>query len=146
MNFFIKIGNFFNKAILYSPLHGLASSNTLLISFRGRRSGKAYSTPVNYAQADNIVRITSSTDRKWWRNLKDNPEVELQLRGKAATGTAEVFEEPKVVADELAGYLKTFPQAAHYFGIGLLKDGSFNPDDLLQSSKGRVMVKVTING
>lgn len=146
MGFFMKVGNFFNKAILTSPLHSIASSNTLLISFIGHKSGKAYTTPVNYAQHGDVVRITSSAVRNWWRNLKANPDVELQLRGKAVRGTAEVFEEPAAVAAELAAYLSSFPQSARYFGIRTDEDGTFNQDDLLKSSQGRVMIRVTLDG
>jgi len=145
MGFFMKVGNFFNKAILTSPLHGLASSNTLLISFIGSKSSKAYTTPVNYAQQGEVVRITSAANRKWWRNLKSNPGVELQLRGKAIRGTAEVFEEPQAVAAELAAYLYSFPQSARYFGIRTNEDGTLNHEDLLKSSQGRVMIKVKLD-
>jgi hypothetical protein len=34
--------------LLRSPLQGLMSSSTMLITFAGRKSGKTYTTPVNY--------------------------------------------------------------------------------------------------
>ena len=38
------------RFILRSPLHGMVSKTITLISFTGRKSGKAYSTPVSYSQ------------------------------------------------------------------------------------------------
>ena len=38
----------FVKLILCSPLHGILSRNTMLFTFTGRRSGKEYTTPVNF--------------------------------------------------------------------------------------------------
>lgn len=146
MGFLTNIWNGFNKTILKSRMHGLTSRNIVLITFTGRKSGKSYTTPVNYTQDGNILRITSSTDRQWWRNLKANPEVELHLRGKAVRGTAQVFEELEEVADELAQHLFIFPQAARFFGVGTLEDGSFNRDDLLKASQGRVMVQIRVKG
>lgn len=146
MGFFIKIGNAFNKAILKSPLHSLASRNTVLLTFTGRKSGKTFTTPVNYAQDGNILRITSNTQRTWWRNVKANPEVELRLRGKSVSGTAEVFDSPDSVCEELTRYLSTFPQAARFMGISKLEDGSYNPDELMKASKGRVMVRIRVRG
>ena len=34
------------KFLLASPLHGIMSSNTLLLDFTGRKSGRALSTPI----------------------------------------------------------------------------------------------------
>ena len=43
------------KVILRSPLHGLMSRNTILLEFKGRKSGKIYSTPVSYHDTDGAL-------------------------------------------------------------------------------------------
>jgi hypothetical protein len=48
--------NAFMKFILRTPLlHNLVSSKIMLITFKGRKSGKTYSTPVSYYQDGNSV-------------------------------------------------------------------------------------------
>ena len=95
MKIIMRLGNFFIGLILSSPLHGMMSKNTTLIHFTGRKSGKIYTTPVNYTKEGSLIRITSQRDRVWWRNLKSNPEVSLTLFSKQVSGTAKVFETPE---------------------------------------------------
>jgi len=52
---FQTMGNVFMGGILRSPLHVLLSRNTLLITFKGRRSGKQFTTPVNYALVGDLI-------------------------------------------------------------------------------------------
>ena len=52
------IFNPFMVWLLRSPLHKLASKNTLLITFTGRKSGKKYTTPVNYASDKQYARYS----------------------------------------------------------------------------------------
>ena len=43
------------KFVLQSPMHPLMSSNTMLLTFPGRKSGKPYTTPINYAREGNGI-------------------------------------------------------------------------------------------
>ncbi len=45
------------KFVLRSPLHGIVSKTTLLISFTGRKSGMTYTTPVSYSRQGDKVYI-----------------------------------------------------------------------------------------
>ncbi len=38
------------KFLLRSPIHGMVSKTVLLITFTGRKSGKSFTTPVDYSQ------------------------------------------------------------------------------------------------
>jgi deazaflavin-dependent oxidoreductase (nitroreductase family) len=144
MNTFMKIGNFFIRMILSSPLHGMMSKNTLLIHFTGRKSGKQYTTPVNYTQQDNLIRITSQRDRVWWRNLKGRPESEITLRGQRLTGTAKVLETREEAVNGLAGYLRPAPNLARFFNIKHNPDGSFDQADLLKVADRIVVIEITL--
>jgi len=146
MNVFLQLWNQFNKAILNSPLHWITSRNILLIRIKGRKTGKEFTTPVNFSQAGDTIRITSFSNRSWWQNLKTNPEVVITLRGQEINGAAEVFVDQHEVAVELGAFLESIPVMARYFKVATLPDGSFNQDDLYQSAKGRVMIKVQLKG
>lgn len=57
---FMKVQNPFMKWLLRSPFHGAVSRMYLLITFTGRKSGKTYTTPVQYAQDGNTLYIITS--------------------------------------------------------------------------------------
>ncbi|HTX79544.1 MAG TPA: nitroreductase family deazaflavin-dependent oxidoreductase, partial [Longilinea sp.] len=136
--------NGFMKALLRSPLHGMMSANTLVITLTGRKTGKPVSTPVNYVEDGKQLIITSKPDRSWWRNARGGADVELQLRGHKVTGRAQVVEEPTAVAIQLGRYLGHVPQFAKYFGVKQLPDGSFDPGDLAKAAGERVVVLVDL--
>jgi deazaflavin-dependent oxidoreductase (nitroreductase family) len=88
------------KFILKSPLHGLLSDNTLLLTFTGRKSGKAYSTPISYAYDGEMVTLITNRKHGWWKNLEHESPVTMQLRGQAKQGRAQVAQ---AVPEELIG-------------------------------------------
>lgn len=93
------------KALLRSPVHWLVSDAVLLITYRGRRSGRTYTTPVGYEELDGTLYVTSQTDRVWWKNLRGGAEVEVRLRGDRRVGHAEVIEDNEAVADYVLGFV-----------------------------------------
>ena len=54
---FQRFGNFFVIGLLRSPLHRLSSGSLLLISYRGRRSGRRFTIPVMYAEREGTLTI-----------------------------------------------------------------------------------------
>lgn len=146
MGFFTNIWNQFNKVILNTPLHGITSKNTILITFRGRKSGLEYTVPVNYTQLGDTLRVTSLAGRKWWQNLSKNPDVIVTLRGKKFQGTAEVFKKREFVAHELENFLKPVPQMARYFKVKIDQEGKLNGEDLFNAAESRVLIKIHLVG
>jgi deazaflavin-dependent oxidoreductase (nitroreductase family) len=104
-----RFGNLFVSALLRSPLHRLASGSLLLISYRGRRSGRRFTIPVMYAEREGTLTIfVGHPERKrWWRNLRVGAEVEVRLRGRRVRGQAEVVEGSAAVET----YLDRYPRA-----------------------------------
>ncbi len=86
-----QLANLVMKPLLASPLHLFASNNILLISVTGRKSGKVYTTPLEYKREGDDLMIFTQKDRKWWRNLIGGAEVQLRLKGKPVTAHAEPF-------------------------------------------------------
>ena len=41
--------------LLRSPLHGMLSGSTMIITYTGRKSGMTFSTPVNYVRDGNVL-------------------------------------------------------------------------------------------
>lgn len=85
---FNKTQNPFMKWLLRSPLHFFVSKIFVLLIFTGRKTGKTYSTPVQYVQRDHTLYIVTSAGYVWWKNLQGGAPVTVHLRGKSLAGTA----------------------------------------------------------
>ncbi len=126
--------------LLHSPLHKIASKNTLLITFTGHKSGRKYTTPVNYAIDSNVIYITSLRSRSWWRNLQRDVKISVHLQGKDLETYGEIIEDNEKVKEQLMRYLQKVPQYAKYFKVYLDPDGHPNSEDVAQAAKERVMI------
>ncbi|GAB0107190.1 nitroreductase/quinone reductase family protein [Nocardia sp. JMUB6875] len=76
------------KAPVIGPFLG---RGFVVITYTGRRSGKTFSTPVNYVRrGDEIVIGVALPDRKsWWRNfLGEGGPISLRLNGVDRSGHA----------------------------------------------------------
>ena len=87
-------GNSVVLAILRSPAHRLLSGIAVELRYTGRRSGRPYAVPVQYArEADRLVVVPQDADAKtWWRNFRTPRPVTVRLAGRLREGTARVIE------------------------------------------------------
>ena len=136
-------------SLLRSPLHGLMSRGLLLISYRGRKSGKEYTLPVQYVRQDREVSIVvgEAQNKTWWRNLRGGGPVRLVIAGRRLSGQAGVWEGPQdseAMLPALNRYLQAFPPAARMHHVRREADGNFNLEDLRQEAQTTVMVRVTL--
>src|SRR5215213_1728507 len=69
------------NALLRSSLHGFMGRSTLLFTYTGRKSGKAYTTPVNYLRDGDTLLVVSSCEHIWWKNLRAGAPVAVRVRG-----------------------------------------------------------------
>ena len=69
----------------------------MVIKHRGRKSGKEYLTPVNYALVDGEIYCTAGfgSGSDWYRNMLANPNIELWLpEGKRKAHIEDVSDAP----------------------------------------------------
>lgn len=83
-----KFVNPIMKAILRSPMHGLLSHAMMVLTFKGRKSGKTISTPVGYTRKGNSLIVF--TFGSWWVNLQNNAELTMRLQGRDVKGRANI--------------------------------------------------------
>ena len=100
-NSFFKIFRFFLaiNIFLYRLTGGKFGNRVqglpvLLLTTVGRKSGKKRITPLGYLEHDGSYAITATnagfdTHPAWFHNLKDHPQVELQIGNKQFTAKAE---------------------------------------------------------
>lgn len=129
--------------ILRSPLHPMMSGSLTLITVRGRKSGKAYTLPVQYAQAGQALYILPGApeSKTWWRNLRGGAPVTLWLRGHQVQAHAELLS-GNAVGDALKVFYQRFPASARSAHVSMAPDGSFNATELAAAADHTIVVRV----
>jgi len=84
----------------------------LLLTTRGRRSGKARVTPLQYERVDGALVVGSArgTESDWYRNLLADPRVEVRAGRTRFTAAAETCTDPARIADFLELRLERHPR------------------------------------
>jgi deazaflavin-dependent oxidoreductase (nitroreductase family) len=87
-------GNAVVLAVLRSRAHRLLSGSAIELRYTGRRSGRQYVLPVQYARADDhlVVRPQRWEHATWWRNFRTPQPVTVRLAGRLHEGTARVVD------------------------------------------------------
>ncbi|MBN2502998.1 MAG: nitroreductase family deazaflavin-dependent oxidoreductase [Anaerolineales bacterium] len=131
------------KFVLRSPLHAMVSKTILLITFTGRKSGKTYTTPVNYSQTGDKVSIF--THATWWKNLRNDTPVSLRIQGRELQGLPEtVVEDKQAIATGLAAHLRNVPSDARYYEVSFDEQGNPNPAEVQKAVETVVMVRLQL--
>jgi len=134
--------------LLRSPLHGLPSQSTMLMTYPGRKSGKVYSTPMNYVRTREagaeVLLTTSYRQRTWWRNLCGGAQVVVKVQGKDLKAQAEAIEDDPKVAEALGRFLQLVPSWAKYYQVKLDSDGKPNAADVAEAAKTRVIIRTRL--
>jgi deazaflavin-dependent oxidoreductase (nitroreductase family) len=128
--------------ILRSPLHGLLGGSLMVVTYRGRKSGKVYHTPVSCVRDGDTFLVTSFRKRTWWRNLRGGVPVSVRVRGRGWKTACEVVEDGEGVAANLMTYLREVPQYAQAFDVALDADDQPNAEDVARAAQTRVMIRI----
>jgi len=131
------------KFVLTSPVHGMVSKTILLISFKGSRSGKSFTTPVSYSQDGDQVVIFTHAD--WWKNLRGGAPVTLRIQGQDFQGLAEpVAEDKQAIAEALAKHLRKVQSDARYYGVTFDEAGNPRAEEVEKGARSAVMIRVRL--
>lgn len=145
--FIFPIINFVVKTILYSPLHSVVSSSLMIVYFNGRKSGKQFSTPVRYIRAGDQIQCLTAKSNRWWKNIKDESDIELLVQGNKSLYRARVItDDPARIKDAIKSVLDQFPSDAPYYEISMQADRTPNEDDLEQASHASVLLEASPSG
>ena len=141
------------RALLRSPLHGIASRNLCIFLYAGRRSGRRFETPLSYVRDGEHLWLLSSRDTRWWTNFvqatgETNPgaPVEVLTAGVLLRGHARTIhhDRGKLLAS-LRQFLTALPRDAIIYGIGLDGDRRPREADLAQALDRIAMVEITLD-
>lgn len=143
----MPIGNALVGGVLRSPLHRTMSRSLLLLTYRGRRTGKEYTIPVGYARYadDELVVIAGRPGGKtWWTNMRGSLPVRVRLAGKELQGEARLVTGDDAVP-RLAAYLAKDPRAARALGIDLAPGGQVAPGRLPAAAAAVQVVTIRLH-
>lgn len=130
-------------ALLRSPLHGIASHTLVVLSFQGRKSGKTYTFPTGYTQQGNQVESVSS--RNWWKNLRENAQVTLWLKGKKRSSVASVSSGDETVVQALLPLARRSRQMVKLYHIELDAQGQPKEESVRLAAHATALVRIRLN-
>ena len=128
--------------ILRSPLHGLLGGSLMVVTYKGRKSGKVYHTPVSCVRDGDTFLVVSFRKRMWWRNLRGGVPVIIRVKGRDWTTACEVVEDGEGVAANLMLYLREVPQYAQAFDVAVDADKQPDAGDVALAAQTRVMIRI----
>lgn len=133
--------------LLHSQFADLVDPAILLMTVRGRRSGNAYTFPVQYAEGEGgvIWVFPAGHDRKtWWRNLASESTVTVRVRGRDLEARAQAFagmDAPATVEVGLRTYVDRFGAVGRRMGV-VDRAGNVDESRLAAAAKDGVMVRI----
>jgi deazaflavin-dependent oxidoreductase (nitroreductase family) len=143
-NLRLILANPLMKLLLRSPWHSVASSEIMLITVTGRKSGKPYTTPVNYVRDGDVLSVLSHSRRTWWRNLRGGAPVTIVLQGKTIQTIGTAYDKAEDVAELFLQHLQVAPKFAAIFDVETDSEGQPIPSAAEAASVGKVMVEIEL--
>jgi deazaflavin-dependent oxidoreductase (nitroreductase family) len=116
------------RAVLGLPVPTPLGASLMLISYTGRKTGRAYRQPVSYARDGD--RLLTPGGGRWTLNLRDGRPVRIRVRGRDRMARPELVTDPAEVERLLAVIGKENPRAAKFVPIPRLPGGRLDPEIL----------------
>lgn len=141
--FVISLLNAIISALLRSPLHGVLSASTLVLSFTGRKSGKTYTFPVGYYNLNGDT-LTLIPLHRWWKNLHGSVPVTIWLKGKKYRATADAFQGDEATVKELADFVEGSSNFIRIFMIARDAQGRLDSEHVQRVARSLSLVRIRI--
>jgi deazaflavin-dependent oxidoreductase (nitroreductase family) len=87
-----------------------------LMTVTGAKTGRRYTTPVQYLRHDGEFVVLSQRMRKWWRNIETQRDVEMRIEGVTTHGHARIASDEEARA-VVADCLRNEPRVAQFYGL-----------------------------
>ena len=85
------------RFVLGTPLAGPLRKQMMVVSFKGRKTGRQYSIPLSVHVVD--AQLYAFTNAPWKNNFRDGADAEVVHNGKRTPMRGELITDPGVVAD-----------------------------------------------
>lgn len=128
--------------LLRSPLHGLLDKSLLVLSFKGRKSGKEYMFPVGYVADGNELHVVSNHD--WWKNLSGNVPVEIWFKGQRRKALADAAHGDESVVNAILAAVQKTPQIRKTYHIEVDADGKLKLESVRQAAQSVAFIRIML--
>lgn len=140
-----SLGNTSAITVLLAPPYGRLRHHLLLLSFQGRRSGRAFTLPLSYTQEGEMVHCFTRRKGNWWKNLRGSIPVTVELEGRTWQGKASaVADDQATIEREMYIFLLQSPRDAAYQGVRLNPDGTPNRADITRAAPAAVLLRIRL--
>jgi hypothetical protein len=85
------------RLVLRTPVAGGARKMMMVLSFKGRKTGRQFAIPLSAHRIDGT--LYAITSAPWKHNFKDGASAEVLLEGKTTTMRGELITDTATVAD-----------------------------------------------
>lgn len=130
--------------VMIPLIRWFGSSELMLLSYIGPKSGKRVTIPLGYRQEGHV--ITSFTPFGWWKHLRGGREVTLSIRRHEVRGRAEPVTDLATVTEELMRYLEGNPGDARFFKVRIGPNHHPDPVDVARVAPHVAMVRIHLQG
>jgi hypothetical protein len=140
-----SFSNMMVAVLLHTPiLHRLISNQILLLSFKGRKSGKRITIPVGYTRDGNTLTILTKCFRGWWHNFEAAVPVDLLIAGNHCHGTARATANAEMSTNVLSDVLQKYPYQAEFYGLHLNEFKQADRDDIRDVASTLIVVQIRL--
>src|SRR6266542_373350 len=109
------------RVLLRLPFQTPLSGRLMLVSFTGRKTGKAYLQPVSYVQQGDTLLTPGGGKWKW--NLQNGQPVRIRLRGRDVLAQPELIKDYDEIERLLGVMAAANPSVNTFVGIPKGPDG-----------------------
>lgn len=128
--------------LLRSPLHKLLDKSFLVLSFKGRKSGKEYLFPVGYVADGNELHVVSN--HGWWKNLRGNVPVEIWFKGQRRAAVADAAHGDESVVNAILAAVRKTPQILKTYHIEVDADGQPKFESVRQAAQNVAFIRIIL--
>ena len=135
------------RTLLRSPLHWITSKNIAILHFSGRKSGRKLSTPLSYTQEGSTVRLLSSSETHWWRNLRGGETPgDIEIARRRLSGTAVLFEgDSEPLREGVRRFISALPRDAKVYGLQFDEERNLRESSLASIAPRMVLVEINLD-
>jgi len=137
------------RPLLRRPIGHRLGRHVALLRYHGRRTGRSYELPVQYARDGNRVWILPGAPEHkiWWRNLCDGAEVDLTLAGRCLHGHSVVLDQrhgPELT-EGVSAYLRDVPHVRQVLGATRPTPAKTTTEAPPSTDQGPVLVRIDLD-
>lgn len=119
--------------LLRSPWHRMMSKRIMSVSYRGRKSGTDFCTPVSYYRDGDTVYCF--TNGHWRYNFTAGHPATLRIQGNDYIASGKIYSgDRQHQLTTMAAYFKAVPQDKKFYGVKCDKAGEPLAEDIERAS------------